>query len=304
MLYKSLLLLIPFLCCCSKNIYEPLRWQGSDVTIDAEPYDWNIPLRYYDNSTGLNYEVSNDRENLYLAIRITDLFKQQQVLMSGLLIEMDTIRTNNYSYALQFPVQRGTRSGMGLGQPNGSPRGGYVPDNDRIPGEMDKSVHPAGMYPGQHDFPNEFMIRGFNNLFDEEIFVNPSESNGINISMSIDNNSVLFCEAVFPFKCFYKNQLLQSDTTRVLYIKISFKNSPSASMNKKVTAPGYTSGRRDDLPGGGGPPMGGGMDGPGGGMGGPPGGMKRETNMPGDRNLDKNNYIRFACRLSYHDEKK
>jgi hypothetical protein len=295
---------MPFLCNCSKNIYEPLPWQGSEVTIDAEPDEWNIPLRYFDNSTGFNYEVSNNRENLFLAIRITDIFTQQQVLMSGLLIEMDTIRTNDYSCALQFPVQRGPRPGKGLGQPGGSPRGGYVPDNNQIPGERNEIFNPAGMDPGQHDFSNEFMIRGFNNLTNEEILVNPSRSNGINISMSIDDNSVLFCEAIIPFKCFYRNQLIQSDTSRVLYIRISFKNSPFASTDRKVTAPDKSSGRRDDFSDGGGPPMGGSMGGPGGGMGGPPGGMKRETDMPGNGNQNKKNYVRFAFRLSYHVENK
>ena len=75
---------------CSSKVYEGTKWQSNAVHADGEFSEWKLPLKYFDKTTQLNYEISNDSKNLYIAARTSDKTTSFQIFSSGLKIEIDT----------------------------------------------------------------------------------------------------------------------------------------------------------------------------------------------------------------------
>ena len=44
---------------CSKEMYQA-NWQSKPVVADGFPTEWNLPLRFADVKTGLQYNITND----------------------------------------------------------------------------------------------------------------------------------------------------------------------------------------------------------------------------------------------------
>lgn len=314
MRWISFLLLVPALSGCSKNIYDSMRWQSREINIDGQPDEWSIPLQFFDNTTGLNYEVSNNRENLYLAIRVTDRITQQQIISSGLLVEFDTMKTNNYSFAMKFPIRKDARPGIGPGKTHDNNFRGIPESGLNKPGLANEDFDPTTFGAIPDGFLDEMMLKGFNNLPEKKVIVHTGESNGIDVRMKIDENEVMFCEAVVPFNTFYKDYITFRDTLTVIYIHLSIENNPFPTMQDKKSGTasdnyprGNSPGMNGGFPGSGGPPSGGnngepgGMGGPGG-MSGPGGSMSRSGDVPSTRNQDKISSVQFSCRPSIREE--
>ena len=64
---------------CSKKIYES-NWQSTSNIEDLKAPEWQIPLKYFDSKSKLQYIISNDDKNLYIVnsnnIRILDIAKK------------------------------------------------------------------------------------------------------------------------------------------------------------------------------------------------------------------------------------
>ncbi len=102
-IYVSLALLIASGTFAQK--YEASR-QKSPITTDGKPAEWTAPLRFSDVKSGLQYNVTNDDENLYICVRASDETAQQQILRSGLKIFIDENGKKKYGTSVQFPVPR------------------------------------------------------------------------------------------------------------------------------------------------------------------------------------------------------
>src|ERR1017187_1894449 len=64
--------------------------QSTPIKVDARINDWEIPLRFYDDKTKLNYSVTNDANNIYLCIRTADPQTQTKITQAGMQIWIDT----------------------------------------------------------------------------------------------------------------------------------------------------------------------------------------------------------------------
>jgi hypothetical protein len=289
---------------CSSKIYEATSWQNNKVEIDGKTTEWKIPFRYFDGTTQLNYQFSNDGENLYFAARTSNKELAQQILISGLKIEIDTnVKSNEYPFSLKFPVM--SRPPMG--------RNPIIKDDFNLEHDYSEKSDKSDNMQFNNDRLienqfNEIQLCGFNNRTDEEEIVLISEAGGINAQAQPDSLGFLFFEAVIPFKTFYKDHLSPKDTSSVFCFRISMDNTGIPKMtnegpdNQGGNGPGMKSTGM-----GGGPGMGGqGMKGPGGaggpGNGGPgmnPGGGSPGEDKEQDSNTDKKSEISLKLHLAF-----
>src|ERR1051325_10066706 len=110
MKFKSFAGIIPILLfiasltsCAPKEIYES-AWRPTPIKADGIAAEWEIPLRYYDNETRLNYAIANDKENLYICIRVTDKLNQMKIIRAGLQLWMDTTGKKQQQVGVLFLV--------------------------------------------------------------------------------------------------------------------------------------------------------------------------------------------------------
>ncbi len=262
---------------CSHKVYMGTRWQNSEIKVDGKEDDWDVPLKEYDKTAQLNYEVSNDRTNLYFAARTTDKTTIQKIMMAGLKIEIDTFaKSDGYPFSLKFPVMGRPMMGERGGFPGNGPMGdfqGQGDENSERPQRPDMNQpNDNPMFMEQQD---NIQLFGFNDL-KEETSVKISDASGIRVKCERDSLNVLFYEAVIPFNTFYnKENITPFDTLGILSFKITLESTGMPGMGDPSSM-GENGGRPDmgggrpSMGGGGAPPMGGG--GPGGGPGGAPGG--------------------------------
>lgn len=75
-------------CGGSKNILASSEWRTQAVVVDGKTDDWQLPLRYANAATGLNYSVSNDDKKMYFCFTTIDRRALAKITMGGLQIQV------------------------------------------------------------------------------------------------------------------------------------------------------------------------------------------------------------------------
>ena len=244
-----------FLTCllvsCTNKIYNSSSLQSRKVTIDGKISEWSIPLRFYDQETGMNYNISNDNYNIYFVCSISNEFLQTKILRSGLEFRIDTLGKKTFAVGIKYPT-------------------GKISVTELKPDINPQTREGSNVRPDRSSFrlkllaeATEIQLVGFKPRLGKIITLSPLNNTGISAAIDFDARGIMNYEAVIPFSTFYKNELTPADSGTVFNFQI--KVNPLVNSNNSS----YNSG---EMRGGG--MRGGGMGGGGmrGGMGG--GGMR------------------------------
>ena len=260
-------LLILLLCMgCSKRAYNSSTWQTTKVKIDGDISDWTNPLRFYDQKSGINYTISNDRYNLYLCFGIPDEYLQTKILRSGLEFGIDTLGKKSFPVKIKFPFGNNQ-----VIQPNFNAN---QQNNEGSAVRPDRSSFKLKLLAQAR----EIQLVGFKQPFGNLITLSDANKTGISAAINFDNRGIMCYEAVIPFSTFYKNELTPSDSNKIFNYQIKI-NPASKSENGGNRGGGMQGGGMRGGMGGGmrGGMYGGGMRGNGG--GGYGGGNQRNATM-------------------------
>lgn len=248
---------------CAPKVYTTLSWQDKPVQVDGQSNEWEIPVRYFDKTTQLNYEFTNDAENLYFVARTADQTTIQQVLMSGITLSLDTLpKSKDYPFTLQFPVHSfpNFNQGSSGNMQQGPPSGGTPPQS--MDGNMPEPPG-EGNFAQFGDGPSEIKLGGFNHIKGDPTLVAMENAHGIYANCATDSLDILFYELVIPFKTFIRGGLTAEDSLMVFSCEITIEG---GGMPEQQGPQGGGGNSGMSGPPGGGGGMGGGM------MGGPQGG--------------------------------
>jgi len=220
MQHKALIpFILLFVVSCSNKTYQSINWQTSAIEIDGFSDEWKIPLKHYDSSLKLNYQISNDNKNLYFAVRIANELAVQKFSEGGLLFELDILdEGNDYPFSIKYPIVP------------------EVPPNKQSNNEDGKTASIGNTYfEDNMDSPkegnnrnlalltnNDITIKGFNNNTDTTITMSMDSANGIFAKYYTNEQNILFYELSIPFKTFYKNEITVSDTLQAFRCKIGY----------------------------------------------------------------------------------
>jgi len=257
-----------------KKIYDSANWQNKKVTIDGKISEWSNPLRFYDQKTGISYNISNDQYNLYFVCSITNEFLQTKILRSGLEFKIDTLGKKSLGVGIKYPI--GNISVTELKPNNPQTKEG---SNER----PDRSAYKLKLLAQA----TEIQLVGFKPRFGKIISLAVPNNAGISAAINFDVNGIMNYEAVIPFSTFYKDELTPSDSSTIFNFQIKVNPVPNSNNSSNNSSGMRGGGMRGGGMGGGGGMRGGGMGGSGGMRGGGMGGSgMRGGGMGGSRSGD------------------
>ncbi|WP_166586230.1 hypothetical protein [Mucilaginibacter agri] len=243
-----------------------LKAPPTEITIDGSLKDWGDSLRYYNEDKKIYYTLANDKDNLYMAIRVNDRTEQIRIIGAGLTLSVNPKGKKKEQYSITFPVG-GTDN-----QPAFGGAGSNGGDKQPNPDELDKQDREEMMRARMTKLRN-IQVTGFPDI--ESDIITTANTYGIKVALNLDESGQLVYEAAIPLKFFHADAPDKSEWA--FNIKINGVTHPNA--NKTAGSPdGGMGGGHGGMGGGGGRGgmggggMGGGRHG-GGGMGGGRGGM-------------------------------
>ena len=102
------ILLVSAFCitACSSKLAPVGHYQDTPVTADGTPGEWSLPLRFSNSSYTMQYNVTNDDQNIYVCVSSADDNTQLRILRSGMTIYFDPKGEKNKNISLHFPIQK------------------------------------------------------------------------------------------------------------------------------------------------------------------------------------------------------
>ena len=252
---KNLIFILSAACLfssCAHKTYDALEWQGNKVTADGRIREWSNPLRFYDDKSKINYTISNDRQNLYVCMKISDETSQIKILRGGMEFQIDTSGKKTFPITFTFPMAGQQMQQRKRSENQTEKSSDEKPDHSAMKQKLvsqAKDAQLVGFKPP---------LGGILPLF--------NTSSGISAAINMDSLGIMYYEAVIPFSTFYKTELSIADTNKVFNYEIKVNALPAPPMRE-----GGGGGGGGGHGGGGGMGGGGMRGGGGGGMGG--GGM-------------------------------
>lgn len=80
------------------------KWASTPITVDGNGMDWNLPLKNYDESTKLFFDIKNDSTNLYLCFQSSDQMTQTRILRLGMKILLVSKINGKHKEVIDFPL--------------------------------------------------------------------------------------------------------------------------------------------------------------------------------------------------------
>jgi hypothetical protein len=274
---KSVLFLLTIfvLSSCTHEIYNTLQWQSKKVTTDGRIPEWSNPLLLYDTKSKINYTISNDRQNLYVCMKISDEISQIKILQSGMEFRIDTLGKKKLPIAFIFPIAG--QQVLQKGKSAEKDKKGFSEDLYRSAMKQEqisqtKNAQVIGFKPP---------LGGFLSLL--------NTTSGISAAINMDSLGIMYYESIIPFSTFYKNEITAADTNKIFNFEIKVNALPAPSLTKTANDGGKKGG--------------GGMGGKGMGGGGKGGGMKGggqgSAGFSGNNELFLSNRINVKMKISF-----
>jgi len=234
--------------CAPPYIYKTV-WQGKPVVIDGQTNDWEVPLRFFDEKTRLNYSITNDADNLYICVRATDDENVTGITRRGLQLWIDTTGKKGKQVGILFPVIQKSegQSDKHKFEDNDGNSSQVLESESTTNRDMPDTIKENRKHHAFVENAKEMRVKGFATIPDGLVEV--PNTYGLNLAVSWNKYNVLVYEASIPLKAFLKHPI--ADSLKTIGISFNFTVIPKRSPN---TGGGHGGG----MHGGG---MGGGMSG-------------------------------------------
>ncbi len=246
------LLLFFTLSNCSPKEYPLGNFQETPILADGNSVDWHLPLRFGSEDGALQYNITNDNNNIYVSVATSDPSTQMRMLRAGISVYVDTKGKTDKSMGISFPANE-------------------VSNMERINNRERNSS--ANKTADQTHFKKQLLMDndiyktfGFINM-DNRIY-DVSDTTALKVGINNDAYGNLVFEAIIPIKFVY-NKPFNAKNAPSLSVGIVLNTMNNETRTASAAGEGGMrsgGGMGGGMRGGGG--MGGGMRGGGGGMGG------------------------------------
>lgn len=159
------------------NVQQSLDW-AVDIIVDGQLGEWGDSLIYEHATQQFTYYIKNDRENVYVAMRVADKDRQMQIFAQGLAFTVNTEGKKREGPTVYFPVadRLAFRSIMSA-------------DNDDRPEDMRK---------GALEAIRAIYVMRFDDVLDGQISL--ENTYGIHAQAALDTTDALCVEMVVPLE--------------------------------------------------------------------------------------------------------
>ncbi|MCD4664710.1 MAG: hypothetical protein K8R68_05510 [Bacteroidales bacterium] len=170
--------------CAKTPVYKsnlqtiPFQFNGSDEA-------W-LGQFYYDSKARMLYGLSNDEENIYVRLKVTDQATRRKIILSGLTFWMDSVGKNRKQMTIRCPMPR---------------------ERDELKNMKGAERTAKDKSKKNFNLLNKTFFNGHADMeimgFDKEptvMVINNKNENGINVMMKINDQEELIWEAIIPLK--------------------------------------------------------------------------------------------------------
>lgn len=219
-----------------KKAQNTLQSPPANITIDGDLKDWGDSLRYYNEDKKIYYSLANDKDNLYMAIRINDRSEQARILHAGFTLSIDPRGKKKEAFSVTFPLggqQTDTYQSLTAQEDTG--RLNEDARDEQIKARLTRL--------------REIKVTGFKDV--ESDMITTSNTYGFKTAIDFDKDGNLIYELAIPLKFFHADDLTKNEWA--FNFRINGISKPSQNHNND--------GQEDAGFGGRGGRMGGGMGG-------------------------------------------
>ena len=100
----SAIILTVAISSCAHKIFPTGNYQETTVAVDGDLNEWNTPLRFNSNGGQVQYNVTNDKTNLYISLQTYDEATAVKILRAGVNIFIDPAAKEGKKMNLAFPL--------------------------------------------------------------------------------------------------------------------------------------------------------------------------------------------------------
>ncbi|MGD0710897.1 MAG: hypothetical protein ABR968_06910 [Bacteroidales bacterium] len=191
--------------CSHKGVYLN-SWQNGDFKVPSKS-ETSEPLSFYDAKSKLQYQVSNDFKNLYICLKATDQQSQMKIIRAGMTVGIDTLGKKSTQVEILFPFpaiyQKDNSS-------NTSTENKKDWHNKSDTGNQRK--HFMSQY-------SEIHLSGFKPPINGVLPLH--NVYGIYVNITWDSLNIMYYKAIIPFKTFFKDSLIASDSSRIFDFSVT-----------------------------------------------------------------------------------
>jgi hypothetical protein len=173
-------------------------WQATQIVADGKRNDWPANYPFENNKALVSYDITNDRDNLYIILETGDQATELKILRKGLVVWIDKTGNKDQTTSICFPSDN----------ENNRSQGQEVQGRNMMAQRIDAALGSV----------NEFFLQGFKGCRGK-FTLSQNDSCGIKVGIGLDEYDQLVWEAIIPFKTFYpKDTIDRRDMGRPLDI--------------------------------------------------------------------------------------
>src|SRR5579871_4349104 len=91
---------------CSHKLAPEGHYQDTPVVADGDPSDWKLPLRFTNEGYTVQYNVTNDNNNLYICVTCREVNTQLRILRAGITLYFDPKGDKNKDISRFYPQRK------------------------------------------------------------------------------------------------------------------------------------------------------------------------------------------------------
>jgi len=185
----AIFLLIGTSACTQLPVYKS-NWQNTSFQFNNSDENW-MGQFYYDKEAKLLYGISNDQENIYLRLKVTDQLTQRKIQLRGLTFWMDSVGKSKEQMTLCCPLPRKQEDIKKMMHRNRN-----NPDGNKKRPKLKIEKFTNGL--------EGMEIMGFGGNSTKQT-LNNKNKNGINVMMAVNEREELIWEAILPLKMVFSH---------------------------------------------------------------------------------------------------
>lgn len=211
----TLQLIATVICHAQTSPNLNLKTPPKNVAIDGNIKEWGDSLSYYSPEERINYMIANNKDTLYLAVKIYDKTEIARVLHAGLTFSVDPKGKKKQTFSITFPLNvQGSASVPFNHNSQGDEDAVTQEDRDELMRERITSLR-------------GIKVVGFKDIEDD--MITTSNTYGIQTALNYDDAGNLNCEAAIPMKFFHADNALKSQWAFNIQINGIQRPAPSSS---------------------------------------------------------------------------
>ncbi len=185
------------------------RMVGKEKVVDGNDNEWNKPLNFYDDKTGLMFAISNSRQNLYFIFTCKEEMKMRKMMSAGWVIELSSKeKDKKFKSKLTFPATKMT-----------------WPGDRRVAGTMERKIKGNPFFTSYMEQIPSVGTKGFQSGVNEVML---NDRNGIDIAIGADNDQHIVYEISIPLKELYPGNPVRLDELINMNVTVNALDRPSS----------------------------------------------------------------------------